>query len=103
MPATRHHLRDLLDRVDVAELIRRRAVQEALADALAHTWTRRAEALEWAQERPGDYPGGPVDWLTGKPLNAPPADLERAAALVAAAFACRRKAALLEARVIDFE
>lgn len=97
----RRHVADLLDRVDVAEDMRRRAVQEALSDALAITWTRRAALLDWAAERPGDYPGGPVDWETGEPLAPPAPDPERAAALRDSALACRRKAVLLERRWLD--
>lgn len=97
----RRHLADLLDRVDTAESIRRRAVQEALSDALARTWTRRAKVLDWAAERPGDYPGGPVDWETGEPLAPPEPDPERIERLRSAALACRQKAALLERRWLD--
>lgn len=96
----RRHLRDLLDRIDVGEAIRRRAVQEAVADSLACTWTRRADALEAALPRPGDYPGGPVDWDTGEALDPPPAIRTGEGARLAA-LACRQKAALLERRWID--
>ncbi len=103
-PDMRRHLRDLLERIDLDEQIRRRAVQEAISDALAHTWTRRAVALEAALPRQGDYLGGPVDWETGRPLyegSTTSQEQERADDLRAAALACRQKAALLEARWID--
>ena len=101
-PEMRRHLRDLLDRIDVDEAIRRRAVQEIVSDALAFTWTHRAKILDWAAERPGDYRGGPVDWETGRPLyEGSTTGQERAGDLRAAALACRQKAALLEARWID--
>lgn len=98
----RRHLANLLDRIDLGEQIRRRAVQEAISDALAHTWTRRAEALEDALPRLDDYRGGPVDWETGRPLyEGSTTGQGRADDLRAAALACRQKAALLERRWID--
>lgn len=90
-PDMRHHVRDLLERVDLDEMVRRRAVQEAVTDALAHTWTRRAEVFEWAAPKPGDFTG-----------RATAAELaERQARCEATALACRQKAALLERRWID--
>jgi len=82
----------ILARVDTAEPIRRRVVQDALNDALACTWHRRAELYDWARHRPGlDYTG-----------NATPAELaERDRKLAAQAQACRHKAELLELRILD--
>jgi hypothetical protein len=37
---------------------RARLLQDALTEALAATWLRRAELFEWAAPRPGDYVGG---------------------------------------------
>jgi hypothetical protein len=50
-------LRSLLARVDLAEPVRRRAVQQAVAYALPETHLRRAAMFEAARPRPGDYPG----------------------------------------------
>lgn len=36
---------------------RHRVLQDALAEATAQYWRRRARALEQALSRPGDYPG----------------------------------------------
>ena len=38
----------ILARIDTAEPIRRRVVQDAMNDALACTWRRRADLFEWA-------------------------------------------------------
>ncbi len=96
------HVQDLLDRIDLGELIRRRVVQEAISDALAHTWTRRALTLEAALPRPEDYRGGPVDFESGRPLyEGREPDETRLQDLRAAALACRQKAALLEQRWLD--
>ena len=100
-PDTRRALRQLIDQIDLGEQMRRRSVQEAVADALACTHRRRAEALEGALPRPDDYPGGRVDWETGEPLDPPPARGEAVQELRSAALACRQKAALLERRWID--
>ena len=40
-----------------------------LADADARYWDRRAHAFDQALPRPGDHPGGPVDFETGRPLT----------------------------------
>lgn len=100
-PDTPRALRLLLEQIDLDEAIRRRAVQEAIADALACTHRRRADTLEAALPRPGDYPGGPVDWETGEPMAPPTARGEAVEQLRSAALACRQKAALLERRWID--
>ena len=96
----RRHVRDLLERIDLAENLRRRAVQEAISDALASNWTRRAEAFEAALPQPGDYPGGPADWETGTSMDPPP-PVRTGEGARASAIACRQKAALLEARWLD--
>ena len=81
----------MLDRVDVAEAVRVRAAEEALSDALASTWRRRAELLEWARPRPGEYAGG----ATAAELA------ERDRRLARQAEACRNKATLLETGLLD--
>jgi len=50
-------LRRLLGRLDLTEPIRRRAVQDAITDALAETWIWRSYAFEQARPRPGDFTG----------------------------------------------
>ena len=50
-------LRGLLHSIDLAESVRRRAVKEAIAAALAETSLRRAAMFEWARPKDGDYPG----------------------------------------------
>ncbi len=44
--------------VDHVEHFQARVCREAIADAEAATWERRAVMLEWARPRPGDWPGG---------------------------------------------
>jgi hypothetical protein len=34
-------------------------------------WQRRRAEADTTGSRPGDYPGGPVDWETGRPLSIP--------------------------------
>jgi len=81
----------ILARVDTAEAVRRRVVQDALNDAVATTWRRKAALLEWARPRPTDWNG-----------NATPAELaERDRRLSAQAEACRAKATLLELGILD--
>jgi len=81
----------ILARIDIAEPIRRRVVQDAMNDALACTWRRRAELFEWARPRPGDFNG-----------NAGAAEMaERDRLLAAQAKACRNKAILLELHILD--
>jgi hypothetical protein len=81
----------ILARIDTAEPIRRRVVQDAMNDALACTWRRRAELFEWARPRPGDFNG-----------NADATELaERDRLLAAQAKACRNKAILLELHILD--
>jgi len=84
----------ILALVDVDEPIRRRVVQDALNDALACTWRRRADLFEWARPRPGEYAGQ----ATAAELAA------RDRRLAAQAQAARNKAELLQRRLIgDFE
>ncbi len=83
----RRAVRELLERVDYAESMRRRAVQDAITSVLAGQWKHRAETFEWAAPRAGDYPGA-----------ATAADLAEATERCAAvAFACRALAAMLDA------
>lgn len=59
-----------------------RAVLDALSEATATYWQRRAETFEWARPRPDDYAG-----------QASEADLAaRDQRLAEAAQACRRRA-----------
>jgi len=82
----------ILERVDAAQL-GRRVAQDALSEAEACTWWRRAEMLEWARPRPEDWPG-----------NATPAELaERDRKLAAQARAARNHAELLARHLLDFE
>ena len=81
----------ILALVDAEEPIRRRVVQDALNDALACTWRRRAELLEWARPRPGEY----VGQVTADELAA------RDRRLAAQAQAARNKAILLELHILD--
>lgn len=88
----RHEVGRILARVDM-EAIPLRAAQEALSSALACTWSRKAEMLEWARPRPGDFTG-----------SATPSEIaEHDRRLAAQAQACRNKAALLELGLLDFE
>ena len=81
----------ILARIDTAEPIRRRVVQDAMNDALACTWRRRAELFEWARPRPGDLNG-----------NATAAEMaERDRLLAVQAKACRNKTILLELHILD--
>jgi hypothetical protein len=50
-------LRELLERIDLGEAMRRRAVQEAMADALPEVWRRRARDFREAAPRPTDFRG----------------------------------------------
>lgn len=66
------------------EHFRARVLQDALAEATSRHWRRRAEQLEWAMARPGDYTG-----------QATQADRHaRAVRLAAQAQACRARAAV---------
>jgi hypothetical protein len=66
------------------EHFRRRVLQDALAEATSGYWLRRAEALERARPRVGDYPG-----------RASAGDLvARWQELTDIALACRRAATL---------
>ena len=50
-------LRRLLGRIDWAEPVRQRAIQDAITDALAETWVWRSYAFEQARPRPDDFTG----------------------------------------------
>ena len=50
-------LRRLLGRLDLTEPIRRRAVQDAITDALVETGIWRSYSFEQARPRPGDFTG----------------------------------------------
>jgi hypothetical protein len=80
----------ILARVDM-EAIPLRAVQEAWSSALACTWSRRAELLEWARPRESDWKGG----------SSPAEIAERDRRLADQAAACRAKATLLELGLLD--
>ena len=80
-------LRALLQRIDIGEPMRRRAVQEAISNAMAATWRRRADMFDQARPRPGDYRGQ----ATAEQI----AEADRRCAEVA--LACRSHAAALEA------
>lgn len=76
-----------LDRDALAAYVdhfRGRVLQDALAEATRGYWRQRAEALEAALPRPGDFTGR----ATSEELEA------RRAELVAAVLACRRRAAV---------
>ena len=76
----------LVDRIDVDERIRIRAVQEAVGNAAAFTWTRKAEAYEWAMSLPSDFTGD----ATAEQIA------ERDRRLAAQARAFRNRATLLQ-------
>lgn len=64
----------------------RRVIQDALTDATAVYWRRRADTFDWARPRPGEFYG-----------NATRDDLrEQDARLAAMARACRARAAACE-------
>jgi hypothetical protein len=95
----RAELRHLLREIDNDEQLRLRGVQHAILRAESWYWVMRAEQFDQARPRPGDYPGGPVDWETGRPLN-PPMTAEMLAEAdrrcCAARDACLAKAELLD-------
>lgn len=70
---------------DYLERFRVRVLQDALAEAEAATWDRRAETFEAARPRPDDFTG----------LATPDELLAREARLTAVARACRARAALI--------
>ena len=79
-------LRTLLRQIDLDEAMRRQAVLEAIANAAASTWHRRADLFDWARPRPYDYPGrASRDEL---------AEADERCRL--AALACRQRAALVD-------
>lgn len=72
------------DLTDYIEHFRRRVLQDALAEATANYWRRRAETFDAALPRAGDFTG-----------RATSDDIERRRYRVAAsALACRQRAAL---------
>lgn len=79
---------------------RSRVLQDAFAEASSEYWLRRATAYEAALPRPGDHPGGPVDFTTGAALAAPRPDpvSHRHAADLAAACRARATVELLYRR-----
>lgn len=66
-----------------------RLIRDAMNEATALYWLRRAEQFEWARPRPGDYPGR----STLRDINA----ADQRCRL--AAEACRRQAALAKEMV----
>jgi hypothetical protein len=50
-------LRALLDRIDFGDTMRRRAIQQAIGDALPDVWRRRAQAFRGAAPKPSDFVG----------------------------------------------
>jgi len=83
----------LVGRIDVDERIRIRAVQEAVGNAAAFTWTRRAELLEFALSREGDFRGQATDEQIA----------ERDRRLAAQVAACRHRAELLTSGLLDLD
>lgn len=83
---------------------RARVIQDAINEATASYWLRRAQQFEDARpdpartppgrSRPGEYNGGPVDFETGTPSRQPDLDELRArwVALTVIAQACRNRA-----------
>src|SRR5215207_10491022 len=57
----RAFLRRVLARIEWAKPVRRRAVQDAITDALAETWIWRSYAFEQARPRPDDFTGQATD------------------------------------------
>lgn len=71
---------------DNVEHFRQRVLQDALCEAMAHYWRRRAAMLEWAMPRPGEFHG-----------RATRAELEaRRDRLRVEADACRNRARVAE-------
>jgi len=82
----------ILALVDAAQL-GRRVAQDSLSEATACTWWRRAEMLEWARPRPGDFNG-----------RATPEEMARRdRKLAEQAEACRHAAELYQRRLLEFE
>jgi hypothetical protein len=83
----------LVGRIDVDERMRVRAVQESVNNARACTWTRRAELLEFALSREGDFRGQATDEQIA----------ERDRRLAAQVAACRHRAELLTSGLLDLD
>lgn len=74
----------LTDLEDYTEHFRKRVLQDALTEATAAYWRRRAETFEAALPRPGDFTG-----------NATPEQVEaQRMRLAATILACRQRAAV---------
>lgn len=78
--------RELTSLAENVEHFRQRVLHDALSEALAAYWRRRAEMLEWAMPRAGDFHGR----STRRELE------ERWAQLRAEAEACRNRARVAE-------
>jgi hypothetical protein len=83
----------LVSRIDVDGRMRVRAVQESVNNARACTWTRRAELLEFALSREGDFRGQ----ATAEQIA------ERDRRLAGEARACHAKATLLSSGLLDLD
>jgi hypothetical protein len=57
LTAERRRLRSLLERIDLTEPMRRRAIQQAILQAESWWWAWRAEQFHAAAPKPGDYNG----------------------------------------------
>jgi len=75
---------------DCLDHFRARVLQDALNEATAAYWLRRAEAFENARTRPRDRPGEPPG------PDASQTDRARDERLAATAQACRNRAAFIE-------
>ena len=53
----RVRLRELITQIDIDEQLRKRAAQQAILEAEAWHWAKRAEAFHAAAPRPGDFRG----------------------------------------------
>jgi len=76
---------------DCLDHFRARVLQDALNEATASYWLRRAEAFENARTRPGERPAEPP----GAPVGSEAARA-RDEGLAATAQACRNRAAFIE-------
>lgn len=75
--------------VEHIDHFQRRVVQDAVNEATAVYWQRRADMFEWARPRPGDR--------LGRDGRAGAAEIDRRCK--AAADACRARAAVLRGQV----
>lgn len=81
----RVRLHKLISQIDIDEQLRKRAIQQAILEAEAWHWAKRAEEFHAAAPRKGDYHGR----ATREELQAA---YDRC---MSTALACRRKAASL--------